>query len=64
MAGEIVAMFRKHQSIKLEFRLGRNSQPSIFPCLLNERGFRGELVSLEVGPGSSASRRAQWLLDE
>ena len=55
MVGEIVAMFRKHQSIKLEFRLREEFTAINIPVFIKQRVSGGS--EPRVGPGSSASRK-------
>ena len=63
MAGEIVAMLSKHQSIKLEFRLREEFTAINIPVFIKQRGF-WEAASLELVLGAVPPERAQWLLDE
>lgn len=63
MAGETVAMFRKYQSIKLEFRLREEFTAINIPVFINQHGF-WEAASLELVLGAAPPERAQWLLDE
>lgn len=63
MAGEIVAMLSKHQSIKLEFRLREEFTAINISVFIKQRGFR-EAASLELVLGAVPPERAQWLLDE
>lgn len=63
MAGEIFSMFRKHQSIKLEFRLREEFTAINILLFIKQRGFC-ETASLVSVLGAAPPERAQWLLDE
>lgn len=63
MAGEISAMFRKHRSIMLEFRLREEFTAINILVFIKHRMLR-EAVSPAPVLGAAPPERARWLLDE